>query len=333
MSLNSEIDRITDQRNRIRAKLHSLGLLGTNPQRPTGFTETLSECTDAIETIGGAAEITTIRAVNVADKQTARISASDRLLLVPDNIKSGVSILGVAGSLNANNGTPPPTYTWYYGNSGHPVGQFPQNGFGKVVIKKSEDSGMTLKKENIRDGVMIMGVVGGLKRPNNYFRNGGFGHASPSNEKKVVFELEKTITTEGYNVNAPTMAFSEAPLPIEVESVIITILENGGANIDSGEFKRIIRVNYAKWKTLATEPISELCEVVVFDSYNESFHTLILQGFPFQLDNVNGNARLSLDLENVTFYKYDSNGELTEYQYGNYIKFDTNLEYRVDIKW
>lgn len=92
MSVATQISRLQGLRDRIKVKLSSLGI-------GSGVTD-LEDCTDAIESIGGTQLITDTTTVDVAGKQYARVDDAN---LSPSNIKDGVTIMGVTGTLDAWN--------------------------------------------------------------------------------------------------------------------------------------------------------------------------------------------------------------------------------------
>lgn len=156
MTIASEISRITGLRNRIRTKLVSLGLL----QGSDRALNDLAACTTAIEGIGGTQNITTLNTYDVAAKDKAKVVDSN---IVPGNIVSGVSILGVVGTASVS---PPAARlqerTVLYGGENAPDTLVPSSGYdgiSKVNFERT-DANPTLVAANIRNGVKIMGVTG-----------------------------------------------------------------------------------------------------------------------------------------------------------------------------
>lgn len=161
MSIATAISRLVALRNRLRTKINSLGI-DSDTQLD------LDDCVGAVERIGGTQEITQASVqYNVADKQYARVTDSN---LVPGNIVSGVSILGVAGTASVS----PPSARLtqgvaIYGNEDVPASMYPPNGydgFSSVVFRQDDIVGnRMLVSTNIKSGVMIMGVNGTYETP------------------------------------------------------------------------------------------------------------------------------------------------------------------------
>lgn len=161
MSIATEITRITGLRNRIRLKLISLGLMSAQPR--SGDND-LEDCADVIDGIGGTQAITSKFVLyNVAGKQHAQIQDAQ---LIAQNIAEGVTILGVTGTHSGN--TPTVTHEtgeFKFGTPTDPDNQLiiPQNADyldGVLLTKATNAEGLTLKPENIKNGIQIMGVQG-----------------------------------------------------------------------------------------------------------------------------------------------------------------------------
>lgn len=100
MSVATEITRIQNERNALRAKLTSLGLATS--------TDNLENCVKAVDgiigrgaengTISAKAEEYVIAAGYHNGNGKVSILASEQDKIVPENIKSGITILGVSGS-------------------------------------------------------------------------------------------------------------------------------------------------------------------------------------------------------------------------------------------
>lgn len=90
MTIATQLNRIIGLRNRLRTKINNLGL-DNDPELM------LDDCVATIEGIGGTQTITDTTVYNVAKKQYAQVQDSD---LVGSNIKRGVNILGVNGTLD-----------------------------------------------------------------------------------------------------------------------------------------------------------------------------------------------------------------------------------------
>lgn len=174
MTIASEISRITGLRNRIRTKLVSLGLL----QGGDRALNDLAACTTAIEGIGGTQNITTLNTYDVAAKDKAKVVDSN---LVPGNIVSGVSILGVVGTASVS---PPAARlqerTVLYGGENAPNTLVPSSGYDGISKVNFEltDASPKLTPGNIRNGVKIMGVTGTYGQLQT--KNVALGAAMPS---------------------------------------------------------------------------------------------------------------------------------------------------------
>lgn len=174
MTIASEISRITGLRNRIRTKLVSLGLL----QGGDRALNDLAACTTAIEGIGGTQNITTLNTYDVAAKDKAKVVDSN---LVPGNIVSGVSILGVVGTASVS---PPAARlqerTVLYGGENAPNTLVPSSGYDGISKVNFEltDASPKLIASNIRNGVKIMGVTGTYGQLQS--KNVALGAAMPS---------------------------------------------------------------------------------------------------------------------------------------------------------
>lgn len=174
MTIASEISRITGLRNRIRTKLVSLGLL----QGGDRALNDLAACTTAIEGIGGTKNMTNTATQDVAGYQYAKVSDSN---LIPGNIVSGVSILGVVGTASVS---PPAARlqerTVLYGGENAPNTLVPSSGYDGISKVNFEltDASPKLVSSNIRNGVKIMGVTGTYGQLQS--KNVALGAAMPS---------------------------------------------------------------------------------------------------------------------------------------------------------
>lgn len=66
--------------------------------------DALKTAVDSIVTPSGNQDITTLASYDVAAKATARVSAEERLKVIPGNIKKDVTILGITGTLESGGG-------------------------------------------------------------------------------------------------------------------------------------------------------------------------------------------------------------------------------------
>ena len=164
INLYNSIYTIRDTRNRLKRALIRLGMLEGDwheeeqlgDRTDGGFS--LLDCRDAINNMGGDATLTNRTRMNVAMKK--RVKAYDANLIA-SNIKKGVTILGVTGSYGGSGSTQTPrTYFWKYGTAAAPS-TTPPGPYSKLTPRMAAaDSSLTLRPENIRKGVDIMGVIG-----------------------------------------------------------------------------------------------------------------------------------------------------------------------------
>lgn len=158
MSIATKLQTLLTLKNRIERKLDILGIL---PQGDEG----LSDCADAIDDMGGTKIITNTQTTDVAINQYAQVQDSN---LVPGNIVSGVSILGVTGTASV---TPPSAQLeqgfFEYGGARAPSTLYPGSGYDgfSQVVPILIDASPKLAPKNIRNGVTIMGVTGNYETP------------------------------------------------------------------------------------------------------------------------------------------------------------------------
>lgn len=162
MSISREILRLKGLRTDIRTKLINMGLL------PSDSTARLAECTEIFENMYGTTQDITRHNyyIDVANKHYAKIEDPN---LVPSNIKSGVKIFGVTGTYSNNSPalSYDPNNIYYYGAPGAPADMLPSgtyDGFSSFTFDTS--SGSNLVSDNIKDGVVIMGVPGNMSYNN-----------------------------------------------------------------------------------------------------------------------------------------------------------------------
>lgn len=158
--ISTQIERITNLRNRIRTKLLNLGLISASPR--SGDND-LEDCTDAIEGISGTKQINRTILYDVAGFQYAQVNEPN---LVTQNIAEGVTILGVTGS---HSGSTPPQLTqskeMLLGGPVAPSTVYPDSGYLLSEVYPSMVAQPTLIPENIKSGVTIMGVLGSYSIP------------------------------------------------------------------------------------------------------------------------------------------------------------------------
>lgn len=163
INLYNSIYTIRDTRNRLKRALIRLGMLEGDwheeeqlgDRTDGGFS--LLDCRDAINNMGGDVTLTNRNRINVATKK--RVKAYDANLIA-SNIKKGVTILGVTGSYGGSGSTlTPRPYVWKYGTATAPS-TTPSGRYSKLTPKIAADSSLTLRPENIRKDVDIMGVIG-----------------------------------------------------------------------------------------------------------------------------------------------------------------------------
>ena len=158
MSIATQIARLTGLRNRLRDKINALGIDNNNQLD-------LGDCVTAVESIGGTQDITGTSTVDVAAKQYARVNDAN---LIPGNIVSGVSILGVTGTASVSpSAASLTTASVPYGGQNVPSTLYPPtgyDGFDRVLVELT-DANRTLTAGNIKNGVTIMGVTGSYETP------------------------------------------------------------------------------------------------------------------------------------------------------------------------
>lgn len=163
INLYDSIYTIRDTRNRLKRALIRLGMLEGDWHEEeqlgdrTGGGFSLLDCRDAINKMGDDATLTNRNRMNIATKKRVRAYDAN---LIASNIKKGVTILGVAGSYGGSGSTlTPRPYVWKYGTATAPS-TTPSGKYSKLMPKIAADSSLTLRPENIRKGVDIMGVIG-----------------------------------------------------------------------------------------------------------------------------------------------------------------------------
>lgn len=216
MSVASQISRITNLRDRIRGKLITLGLLqgqgggGGGGQRSAND---LEDCTDAIEGIGGTQYIINTQQVNVVGngKQYAQVQDSN---LIPSNIASGVTILGVTGTHSGQ--TPSQVVsggTYPYGQAAAPAIVYPIQGevFGSVAPELVQNP--VLIPSNIKSGVTIMGVTG------NYVGS-GYQYTSDTTQFAANFRYLNYGLTTGDVSDIRMYVLKDGPNAMETNEVV-----------------------------------------------------------------------------------------------------------------
>ena len=174
MSIATQITRIKGLRDRIKSHLVSIGLLqlpqsgGDTPidrdaQSQVVVGDDLEACADAIDNIEGTQLITaTGTTYNVADKQYVRVDDEN---LIAENIRDGVTILGITGILKDNYAISYDSRPVIkYGGENPPIYQTlptpPYNAFDTYSFALESGNNLKLKPENVKTGVTINGVTG-----------------------------------------------------------------------------------------------------------------------------------------------------------------------------
>ena len=96
----------------------------------------------------GNQDISTLNEYDVTDKATARVSATERAKIIPQNITSGTTILGVAGSAVVPSGNQDIETLNEY------------NVTAKATARISAAERAKIVAGNIKNGVTILGVTG-----------------------------------------------------------------------------------------------------------------------------------------------------------------------------
>ncbi len=191
MSIATEIIRVGGLRDRIRLKLRGLGLLAANAEEQEreedevinqrdGHNQVilgnnLSACTSAIELIDetNPCQITSTGVKNVARYKYAQVSDDN---LISSNIRRGVSILGVEGSLTNNNNPPVnnAAKNLYLSRNTSLINTVPVNSVqyyhvdtpsgytGMAPVNLYIDASV-ITPSNIKKGVSICGVTGNVE--------------------------------------------------------------------------------------------------------------------------------------------------------------------------
>lgn len=280
-----EVSRIRSLRDRIKTKLASLGIINSvtpgDPEPESGGVRssvTLSDCTTAIENIGSTQNINTTALVNVAAKTGARIDPSVDSVLVANNIKRDVTILGVSGSYSTNDEPDLQHPYYHYGGTGNlsqisPTIHTSPKGYGDIRMFEAE-SDKTLLPANIRKGVKIMGVVGNYIKVKDYFYKGAYGNAtmSPSGNDSVKlptrFPLKayKSYTSGNQLYNWQSLLpYSAAPSVSDIQQGNIVADTSDNAVVDGQEFHVITYWHY-----------TEDYGYESYDIYNSQFYCRIL---------------------------------------------------------
>ena len=154
---------IRDTRNRLKRALIRLGMLEGDWHEEQQIDErasggfSLSDCRDAINSMGGDATLSDRTRMNVAAKKRVRAYDAN---LIASNIKKDVSILGVTGSYGGSGSTQPPQpYVWTYGTATAPS-TTASGSYSQLTPAIAPGNSLTLRPENIRTDVDIMGVIG-----------------------------------------------------------------------------------------------------------------------------------------------------------------------------
>lgn len=193
MSIASKLTTLNTLVNNIKAKLRSWSRLPT----PAGVDDQgLEDCWDAINNISGTQSITNTNVVHVVANGKVDAQVSDANL-IPSNIVSGVTILGVTGT---GGGAPShlntDLLTINYGTADSidkttMASDVNLDYFTGVKLEVYPDSNpnKTLKPENIRDGVTILGVQGTFGSGFEHVSNSVILVNAPTNSKTISFNI------------------------------------------------------------------------------------------------------------------------------------------------
>ena len=109
----------------------------------------------------GNQDISTLDEYDVSTKATARVSAEERAKIIPENITSGTTILGVAGSAVVPSGNQDIETLNEYNVASKATARISAAEIAKII------------PANIADGVTILGVQGTLVVPSYQTWTGG----------------------------------------------------------------------------------------------------------------------------------------------------------------
>lgn len=343
MSISSEIIRLKGLRTRIRTKMKNFGLLNSADNKSD-----LERCTQTFEDMYGTTKNITVHdtSVDVTNFHYAQIYDPD---LIPANVKTGVNIFGVQGIYNTV--TPNISYdsnnTFYYGHPGKPETKIPSATYTAFRnINFDVSSNLTLVKENVKQGVRIMGVDGTL----NYNTMGGghFGGSfnSDTNHRAGVFDNGKTLilpvlTLQGNNYISPTAAVTsdiqvgwltnttagehlEGWMPPDHSYFYVIYMEIGRNRYESG-MPMYLFLDVMHWRTIGADRIYHLIA-------NDSEYSLVNYDNCMYIKIRLGNSFNYAGVHPVqqSYCSFEKGGEDVVFM-GNNSSYFPN--YHIDLRW
>lgn len=359
MSIATQIARIIGLRNRIRNKLgageHEDGFRliefdPNNSNMPNSEKPKLQDCADALETIQGTQYVTDTNTIDVTNKHYAQINDPN---LIPTNIKNGVKIFGVMGTYDQQTPTISydPNNDLLYGSPEIPANFTPDFGqyqaFSSVDPTLVNNSIRTLKPENIKEGVTIMGVQGTYDPYHISGAHGGCNNAFPP----VISDNGYTITIPLYHINdnspvLPTELATDdiqygwicnyrSPWHPDTHGVYYVVAAEFGKQLyNVGHLEQYITLDVFKWNSVGADRFFHLVTGPAGGHGGSSKYEIIYQLNP---NNVRV-ALLKIKLDGCGWYttahNFDNMGELMygEIKWQEYDSQSTTCAlYHVDI--
>ncbi len=335
MSIADQITRIKQLRNNIASKLWELRI--TEGTETDTSTLNLQECKDVIDTMGGTLYLNNTNTTNVAKYEYVEI---DDINLKARNIKKDVSILGIRGLYD--NAVPIPVYdstcNIIYGLKQPPENYNPAPGkdaFPAITYTKPDDTctNMTLRPENIKYGVRILGVDGTYNwNTMNFAYSDGF-NPSVEGDNVGINENTRSITWALYDLNDNYIPISSGLAVQYIQRYKIHISDTSISFKDySKNVNYIIEISYAvKHTNTGFEyivPSIEHCRITLFNQIKKQ---TIYDDYVY--DN---------HINPFIYYDYDNNNHYRAYLTINFIsEYDKIFEdykflplpYHIEIKW
>lgn len=292
MSIASKISTLSTLTNNIKAKLRSWGLLPT----PAGTdTQGLDDCYNALNAIHGTQIITGTGQVNVLGngKQYAQVSDPD---LIPENIVSGKTILGVAGTAGQATNIDYDELYIAYGSEKTIEGVYRPDDYGcdyfsEVTLEElpNSNAGKTLLPKNIKKGVTILGVNGDLD-----FASWDTAHSGYFSQQA----LEDNPNLILHGTQPESLSF-----PLGVGTNPITWLGRGDLQLEDIEYM-VVDCNQAEGELLPSDEFNIIGVEYQRDVYGSLGYVLVFKairnGRYFRL--YSRNATLSIEYRTITHF-------------------------------